>query len=177
MNKILKNGMELIIRKATKEDSVKIIEYMSFIGGESDNLTFGDNELNMSLEKEEELIENMNKKDNSIMLVALIDGDIVALISFSGGERKRMRHIGEFGITVRKAYWNLGVGSVLLEYLIHWAKSTSIIRKIDLRVRTDNENGIKLYEKYGFQEEGIIKRHFYINEKFYNCFQMGLLID
>ena len=38
---ILKSGQELLIRKAVKEDSTKIIEHMSFIGGESDNLTLG----------------------------------------------------------------------------------------------------------------------------------------
>ena len=66
MNKVrvIKNGKELIIRKAVKEDSAKIIEHMSFIGGESDNLTFGANEWNMTLEMEEQFIETINKKGN-----------------------------------------------------------------------------------------------------------------
>ena len=87
-----------------------------------------------------------------------------------------MEHVGKFGITVRKPYWNLGIGNVLLECIVDWAKNTGVIRKIDLRVRTDNKSAIKLYKKYGFQQEGIIKRHFYIEDKFYDCLQMGLLL-
>jgi RimJ/RimL family protein N-acetyltransferase len=177
LKKILKNGQEILIRKADKGDSAKIIEHMYFIGGESDNLTFGGNEWDMPLEKEEQFIEAINKKDNSIMIIALLNDEIVGITSFRGEERNRLRHTGEFGLTVRKPYWNLGIGGILLGFLIEWAKDTGIIRKIDLLVRIDNENAIKLYEKYGFKQEGIIKRHFLIVDKFYDSQQMGLLID
>lgn len=81
------------------------------------------------------------------------------------------------GITVRKPYWGLGIGKLLLKYLIDWAKGTGIIRKINLRVRSDNEKAIKLYEKYNFKKEGTLLRDFCINEKFYDSICMGLLID
>jgi len=109
MGKMLKNGQEIIIRKAIKEDSEKIIKYMSLIGRESDNLTFGDNEWSMTIDEEEQFIESINRSDNSIMIVGIINDEIVGINSFNGGRRNRIKHIGEFGISVRKSYWNLGV--------------------------------------------------------------------
>lgn len=174
---ILKNGKEIIIRKTITEDAEKMVQYKTIIGGESDFLTFGENEIEITTKKEQQSIESINNKDNSIMVVALLDGEIAGSIVFRGGERNRTKHVGEMGVTVRKQYWGLGIGSFLLQFLIEWAKETGIARKINLRVRTDNENAIKLYKKYDFREEGILTRDFCLNERFYDSMNMGLLID
>lgn len=143
----------------------------------SDFLTFGENEIEITIEKEQQSIVSINNKINSIMAVAFLDGEIVGSIVFRGGERIRVIHVGEMGVTVRKPYGGIGIGSFLIEFLIDWAKKTRIIKKINLRVRTDNGNGIKLYEKFHFKEEGILLRDFCINDKFYDSMRMGLLID
>jgi RimJ/RimL family protein N-acetyltransferase len=173
---ILKNGKELTIRKATAEDAVKMAQYKTTIAAESDFLTFGENEIEITAQKERQSIESINSRPNSMIAVALLDEEIVGSIVLRGGERIRVKHVGEIGVSVRKPYWGLGIGKFLLEYLIEWAEGTGIIRKINLKVRTDNENAIKLYEKYGFKKEGTITRDFLINEKFYDSFSMGLLI-
>lgn len=174
---ILKNGKELIIRKAIPEDAEKMAQYKAKIAVESDFLTFGENEIEITVQKECESIEAINSKLNSMIAVALLDEEIVGSIVFRGGEKIRVKHVGEMGVSVRKPYWGIGIGKILLEFLIECAKDTGIIRKINLRVRTDNENAIKLYEKYGFIKEGINTRDFCINEKFYDSFSMGLLIE
>lgn len=173
----IKNGEKLIIRKVKKEDTVQVVEYMLSIGGESDNLTFGKGELKMTIEDEEKFIEDINSKDNAIMIVAIINNRIIGSAALRSGDKNRIKHVGELGITVRKIYWGLGVGGAILNYLIQWAKSTGIIRKVNLIVRDDNENAIKLYKKYGFVEEGLITREFYIKGKFYDAIAMGLKID
>lgn len=174
---LLTSGKKIIIRKANVGDAEKLALYKKFISSESDFLTFGENEMEITEKQERQSIEVINNKDNSIMIVGLIDGEIVGSIVFRGGEKIRIKHVGELGVTVRKPYWGLGIASILLEFLIKWAKETRIVKKINLRVRTDNEKAIKLYEKYKFKKEGIITRDFYINGKFYDSISMGLLID
>ncbi|MDV3429636.1 MAG: GNAT family N-acetyltransferase [Bacillota bacterium] len=173
---IIKDGREILIREAEITDAFKLSEYMMEIPKESDFLTFGENEIKATPEIEEKIISSMQDKNNSIMLLALIDGKIAGNCTFRAGERIRIIHTGEFGITVRKEYWGLGIGTYLLETLIYWAKETKIIRKINLRVRTDNYKAIKLYEKFGFEKEGIIRRDFLIEGKFYDSILMGLLL-
>lgn len=111
------------------------------------------------------------------MIVAEIERKIIGLLNFSGGKRARTLHTGEFGVSVLKAYWGQGVGTSLIEYLINWCKENGVIRKINLRVRSDNASAIHVYKSLGFKEEGLITRDFYIDNKFYDSIQMGLSID
>ncbi len=175
--RVLRDGREIIIRRAVRSDACKMVEYVSTIGGESDNLTFGLNEFDITADKEELIIESMNSKENSLMIVAEVKGEIVSMLSFGGGIRQRTRHVGEFGISVKKAFWSLGIGSAMIDYMLEWAKDTHIIRKINLKARIDNKNAIALYRKYGFREEGVSTRDLYIHEQFYDSLLMGLEID
>lgn len=171
------NNEEVIIREANKLDAKALIEYLNIIGGESDFLTFGIGQFQRSVEQQEDFIENVLKKGNALFIIAEVNGKVVGNLNFSGGTRQRTAHVGEFGVSVLKGYWGNGIGEELIKYLISWSKSSGIIRKINLRVRTDNTRGINLYKKLGFLEEGIAKRDFLINDEFYDSLLMGLLIN
>lgn len=168
---------KVIIRKANKSDAKALVDYLNIIGGESDFLTFGIGQFGRSIQQEEEFIENALKKENALFIVAEINGKIVGNLNFSGGPRQRTSHVGEFGVSILKEYWGNGIGEELIKYLICWSKNSGVIRKINLRVRTDNIRGIQLYKKLGFSEEGIVKRDFLINDEFYDSLIMGLLIN
>ncbi len=174
---ILKNGEELFIRKAIPDDAEQMARFKIHISGESDFLSFGENEIEITAETERQRIQSENAADNSVIIIALINGEIVGFVTFKGGDRVRKKHAGEMGISVRQQYWGLGIGSMLLEVLIEWAKKTRIIKKIDLLTRVDNEKAVKLYEKYGFKKEGVLTRDMCIRGQFYDSFTMGLQID
>lgn len=74
INKVeLKNGAQLILRKSTVDDANDIIEYLNTIGGESNNLLFGEGEFKLTIDQERAYIENINKDKNSLMLLGVID--------------------------------------------------------------------------------------------------------
>lgn len=173
----LKNGEKIVIRKAMKSDAQEIINYIQKIAGESNNLTFGVGEFEVTLAQEEEMIEKVSKADNKLFLIVLKDDEIIGNLSFMGGNRPRTKHMGDLGMTVLKSYWGQGIGSALLEFLIDWSKNNPIIRKINLQVKVDNVNAIKLYKKFNFKNEGRIERFFLIDALFYDVYSMGLLID
>lgn len=177
MKEIMINNEKVVIRKSNKSDAKALVEYLNVIGGESDYLTFGLGEFDLSVEQEENFIENISKKENALSILAEVNGKVVGNLNYSGGLRSRTAHVGEFGISVLKEYWGNGIGEELLKYLINWSKDSGIIRKINLKVRPDNERGINLYKKLGFSEEGILKRDLYMNGEFYDSLLMGLLID
>ncbi len=171
------NNENVIIRKTEKSDAKALVEYLSYVGGESDFLSFGAGQFGMSAEQEEEYIEAVLKKDNALSIIAEVNGKVVGNLNFNAGSRQRTEHTGEFGISISKAYWGYGIGEELIKYMINWSKGSGIIRKINLRTRSDNERAIKLYKKLGFTEEGTIKRDICISEKFYDSLLMGMLID
>ena len=63
-------------------------------------------------------------------------------------------------IVIRKSCRGNGYSSILLKYLIDFAKSKNC-NKINLEVSAINNVAIKLYKKFGFKQVGI--RHKYYN--------------
>lgn len=177
MREINDKTLNVTIRRAVKSDAKALIDYLNIIGGESDFLTFGKGQFGGSIEQEEDFIKNVLTKENALFIIAEVDGKLIGNLNFSGSLRQRNAHVGEFGVSVLKEYWGNGIGEKLINYLIDWTKTSGIIRKINLRVRSDNLRGIRLYKKLGFVEEGIVKRDFLVNDKFYDSLIMGLLID
>lgn len=172
----LRNGETLVLRDAQKKEAACVLEYIDRMAGETDYLTFGEGEFNMSLEDEEKFLENCIECFNQLFIVAEVAGTIIGNLSFKGGDRPRISHRGEVGVSLLKKYWGLGIGSVLFETLIEWAKSFGI-KKLNLMVRSDNDRAIRLYERFGFVREGLITREHLVDGKFYDSISMGLQID
>ncbi|MGL5642860.1 MAG: GNAT family N-acetyltransferase [Paraclostridium sp.] len=173
----LKNGKTAILRSPIKEDAQAMIDYLNIIGGESDFITFGKNEFSMSVEAEQDYIERINSMDNSKNVLIIIEDEIVGIASITSVQKERMKHNGTLGISIRKKYWGIGLGSEIMNYLIDWAKSNKITKKINLLVREDNIRGVKLYEKFRFEKEGLLKKDICVNGVYYNTIAMGLYID
>lgn len=173
----LNNGQTVLLREAVKEDAHELISYLNKIGEESDFLTFGRGEFSVSVSDEETMLEESRTAKNKIMLLALVGNRVVGCLHFAGGARARIQHSGEFGVSVLKDYWDLGIGTAMVQELIQWAKASNVIRKLNLRVRSDNATAFRVYEKLGFTQEGLITREFFISGQLYNSIYMGLNID
>ena len=144
--------MGIRIKKAEPSDAAMLLEYLKQVGGETDNLTFGSEGMPFSVEAEAEFISSMENSIDNIMLLAKCDDKIIGCASLSRLPR-RMKHRGDFAISVAKEYWNKGIGSQLLNNIIAFAKENKF-EIIDLQVRSDNKSAIHLYEKYGFKKIG-----------------------
>ena len=156
--------MEIVVREATAKDAKELIRHLKAIGGESDNLSFGQDEFSATPEQEEMFLENIHNDKTSVFFVACKDGEIVGNGSLSGMPR-RMSRRAELSIAVRKRYWGQGIGSMLMKALIQYAKDNGI-EIINLDVRKDNEQAIRLYEKFGFRHIGTSPAYFKIEEEY-----------
>jgi RimJ/RimL family protein N-acetyltransferase len=165
------------LREAIKGDGPELVTYLHKIGGESDFLSFGPGELSISVSDEEAMLEDSRKATNKIIVLAVVENRVVGCLHFEGGARTRIHHTGEFGVSVLKDYWDQGIGTAMVQELIQWAKATGVIRKLNLRVRSDNDRAVSVYEKIGFIQEGLITREFIISGQFYDFIYMGLNID
>lgn len=169
--------MAVKIRRELPDDAEGIVRYIAQVAGESDFLTFGPGEFKVTPEQERSYLEQMGAQENCLFIIAEDGPEIVGILGFSANTKPRTRHTGEFGMTVRRDRWGKGVGTRLIEYMIAWARESGIVRKINLRVREDNERGIRLYERMGFVREGVITRDFYVDGRFYSSILMGLQVD
>lgn len=166
-----------VIREGRPEDSDKYYDYLKCIFEETDFLTCSPEEITKTPEEITKFIKKCISTDNFLFLIAEYEGDIVGNLTFRGGEKSRIRHSGEFGITIVKSSWGKGLAGKLIEKMISWAEENDIIKKINLVVREDNKRAIELYKRFGFRKEGFTSKYFYHNGKYYDTVNMGMDIE
>ncbi|MGF9963661.1 GNAT family N-acetyltransferase [Bacillus rhizoplanae] len=172
----LKNGKEVIIREALQKDAQSMINFYNIVGGETDFLSFGKNEFSMSLNDYENFIESTGADNSSIILLATMDDEIISIASITSSPKARTKHVGTLGIVIAEEHCGFGLGRILMEELIEWAKLNGTTKRIHLVTREDNAKAIELYKKVGFKEEGLLQQDTYINGVYYNTLIMGLLV-
>lgn len=164
-----------IIREAVPDDAEKMISYLNQVGGESDNLMYGKNEFIVPVEGVKRKLAMSKDSENSVVLIALDNDQIIARAELVGYYPARIRHRAIFSISVKKEYWNQGIGTEMIEKIIEQAKNMKI-RIIELEAITDNERGIHLYHKMGFADIGIYKDYFYVNGMFKDAVVMQKIL-
>lgn len=165
------------IREAKEEDAHELVTFMNWVTGEVDFHTYGANDYHISDEHEKRVVETFRERDNCLFLVAVFKDEIVAVATLSGGAKERVEHRATIGITVAKRFWRLGIGEHMMRIILDFAEHSEVLTKLELLVHQDNHPAIKLYNKLGFFREGLMKRHFKINDKYYDGIRMGLLVD
>ena len=123
-------------------------------------------------EKEANLIEDYYKSENSILLVAEYNDVFIGNIDLTGSERSKTFHTGMIGMGINEKWRNQGLGKILIESVIEWAKNNSKIEIIWLDVYTSNQMGYNLYKKTGFKVSGVIKDFFKEEENYIDKIQM-----
>lgn len=66
----------------------------------------------------------------------------------------RRRHMGQIGMAVRDDFQGQGVGTALLQAALELTDNWLNLLRMELQVYTDNEPGVRLYQKAGFVIEG-----------------------
>ncbi len=166
--KFLKDNTVLEISEAEVSDAEEILELMKKIGSESNFLIMDKNGLNKTLEEEKEILAKAKESLTTKFFLGKVDGKIIADCGIQGHKSPKTKHNVDFGISVAKDYWNKGVGKLMMEHTINYARITAEIKNIYLEVRTDNTNAIKLYESFGFKRVGTMPEKIFIDGKYYD---------
>ncbi|MCB0169859.1 MAG: GNAT family N-acetyltransferase [Anaerolineae bacterium] len=125
------------------------------------------------LEQIEQLV-RYNIERNAIHFVA-VDGDkMVGWCDIRPYTLPGMTHSGELGMAVVAAYRGRGLGHRLLEATVNQALADGLSR-IELEVFASNRIAKALYEKLGFEQEGVKRRARYLDGVWDDLIMMALL--
>ena len=156
----LKNGKECLLRNAEGTDAEGFLEYFIKAHGETDYLTTYPDETGNDLGRMSERLSSTAQSDGGIEIVAIVDGKIGGSAGINIlNPRDKTKHRAEFGISVLKDYWELGIGNALTAACIECARAAGYLQ-LELDVVSDNESAVKLYMKHGFIEYGRNPRGF-----------------
>ena len=107
----------------------------------------------------------------AVMFVAEAGEDIV------GSASLEQRGPLDLGMMVANEWRRRGVGRALLKACIDWARESGAY-KITLQVWPHNEGAIALYEKFGFEREGYLRKQWRRrNGELWDAVVMGLLLE
>ena len=109
-------------------------------------------------------------------LAACIEGKIVGHLHLrTSPNAPRRRHIGSLGMGVHDDWHGKGVGSALLAATIDLADKWLNLLRLELHVYTDNDAAIHLYQKFGFEIEGTLRRFAFRDGQFVDTHVMARL--
>lgn len=156
----LKNGSICELRNAEGKDAAAFLAYFIQCHGETDYLTTYPDETEQDPGKAAERLQATAESASDIEILALVDGKVVGSAGIGMlRDRDKLRHRAEFGISILKEYWRLGIGNALARACIDCAKQAGFLQ-LELEVVAENAGAIRLYEKHGFTEYGRNPRGF-----------------
>ena len=150
----LKDGRSCILRPTMPEDAAEMIEYMKRTADETPFLLRYPDEIEYTVDGERGFLSSFLDDPASVMMVAVIEGNLAGNCSITGDRSKRkLRHRCSMAIALYREYWNLGIGTAMIEYLIQLARQIGY-EQMDLGVIAENEQALALYSRCGFIETG-----------------------
>jgi len=109
-------------------------------------------------------------------LVAAVEGEVVGQITLlTNPTRPRRRHAGSLGMAVRDDWQGKGIGTALMAACVDLADNWLNLTRLELEVYVDNEPGIRLYTKFGFEIEGTLRRVAFRDGQYVDSYTMGRL--
>lgn len=156
----LKNGKEAWLRNGDADDGLSVFENFNATHAETDFLMTYPDENSFDSEQESRFLEEKTRSADEIEIIAVVDGTIAGTAGIEAvGRKYKVKHRAEFGISILKKYWGLGLGKALTEACIQCAKEAGYTQ-LELNVVAENKAAISLYKSLGFVEFGRNPRGF-----------------
>lgn len=128
-----------------------------------------------NLPRIESLIRNSLEGDD-FLIVAETESKLVGYISAQKGAVNRIAHSAYIVVGILQEYRGMGIGTEFFRRLDVWAQEKHITR-LELTVICENEVAKHLYEKSGFEIEGIKRNSVLVGGSYMDEFYMAKLLE
>ncbi|GAJ97828.1 GNAT family N-acetyltransferase [Geomicrobium sp. JCM 19055] len=145
----------MIIRLATFSDAVSIYTIQHAVIKEDNGLITSPTEWAKQVDDVEKEINQTIMNDREVIFVAEENEVVVGYICCHSPKPIRLQHTASFEMMIKKSNPRKRVRRIAHSAFAFLGKRKSLLRKkISLGVLSSNEQAIKLYERFGFVEEG-----------------------
>ena len=151
---LLKDGRTCVIRNGAAADAEGVLRNFRLNHEQTDFLLTYPDEITFTVEQEEKYLQAKADSPNEAELVAEVNGRIVGQAGIEAlGRTDKVKHRADFGISIDRDYWRLGIGRALTRACIALAKQAGYLQ-LELQAVADNAHALALYRSEGFTEYG-----------------------
>jgi len=167
--------VSVTIRPARPEDAAALVQLGSAVGREEGGWLLSSDGWRSAADERRYLRALKRYADAAVYVAA--DGDtIVGRLSLARDPNPASRHVADLGMMVAATHRRQGIGWALLEQAVAWAQEADI-RKLELHVFPWNEAAIALYERFGFEREGLRRDHYCRDGEYVDAILMAYLVS
>jgi ribosomal protein S18 acetylase RimI-like enzyme len=165
----------ITIRPATIDDAAAYRQLRERIDGESDTWGADPGERYASNEAADAFLQSVIAEPNSRLFLAEDGHNLIGFLLAVAGKWRRARHAVSIDVGILASHCGQGLGERLFLELEAWARAQGI-RRIELFVRESNQRARRLYEKRGFDIEGVRRGSLRIGDEYFNEVWMAKLL-
>lgn len=111
----------------------------------------------------------------ALRLAATVDRRVVGILGLDRNGVARLSHTATLSIAVHDDHAGRGVGSALMAAMVDVADKWWNVVRLELEVYVDNLRAITLYERFGFEREGLLRARGWRDGQYVDCLAMGRL--
>ena len=147
------------IRPARADDAAALVELGTAIGAEEGAWLLTSAGWRSVSDERRYLRALKRFPDAAVYVAEEEDGRLVGRLSLARDPHPSSHHVADLGLMVAASHRRQGVGRLLLEQAVAWARHADV-GKLELHVFPWNEPAIRLYETFGFEREGLRRDHY-----------------
>jgi RimJ/RimL family protein N-acetyltransferase len=148
------------VRPADPSDAEALTRLAEAVSAEPEGWLISANGEWRSIGEERRYLKALRRYPNAAVLVAEQgEGAIMGRLSLARDTHPASAHVADLGLMVAKEARRHGVGRALLTAGVEWSRAAGV-QKLELHVFPWNKPAIRLYESFGFEQEGHRKRHY-----------------
>jgi putative acetyltransferase len=166
-----------VVRPAEPGDAEQLVRLAEAVSAEPEAwLISADGEWR-SVGDERRYLKAVRRYPHAAVYVAERESDraIIGRLSLARDTHPASAHVADLGLMVAADARRQGVGWALMEAAVEWARSAGI-RKLELHVFPWNEPAIQLYERFGFEREGLRRAHYRRGEEYVDAILMAFAV-
>lgn len=171
----LRNGQKCILRSGESGDAEAVLNNFLLTHAQTDYLLTYPEECTMTVQSEADFLQSKAENEKDVEILAIVEGRVVGTAGIEAiGNRIKVRHRADFGISIARDFWGLGIGTALMNACIQCARKAGFTQ-LELQVVEENKRGLSLYEKVGFTVYGVNPRGFRSKDGHFQAVKLMLL--
>jgi RimJ/RimL family protein N-acetyltransferase len=143
----------IVVRPAVPGDAATLTALADAVAAEPEGWVLS-HDPPRSVDDERRYLRALRRHPDGAVFVVVADGELVGRLSVGRDPHPLSAHVADLGVAVAASHRRRGVGTALLAAAESWARGAGVT-KLELHVFPHNAPAIALYEKLGYEREGV----------------------